>query len=77
MTQFEFEEVVNSVEERFDRVYNPDTINAKTEAQMEYELVSKGWWLVIRRLGVALCIGKEKPAIKSGDLLSITIRKRE
>jgi hypothetical protein len=42
---------------------------------MAYDQVSMGWWLVIKRLGLALWIGKEKPAIKSGDLLSISIEK--
>jgi len=77
LTEFEFEEVATSVEERFTRAYNPKTINAKVESQMEYEEVSLGWWLVIRRLGLALWVSRDKPAIESGDLLSIAIRKRD
>jgi hypothetical protein len=76
--EFEFEEVATSVEERFRRAYDADKVGtAKVESQMEYTLVSLGWWLVIKRLGLALWIGKDKPAIQSGDLLSITIRKRD
>jgi len=75
---FEFEEVATSVEERFTRAYDPEKVgSAKVESQMEYELVSCGWWLVIKRLGLALWIGKDKPAIESGDLLRISIRKRD
>lgn len=73
---FEFEEVATSVEERFARVYDPEQVAAaKTESQMEFTLVSQGWWLVIKRLGLALWIGKDKPAIESGDLLRISIRR--
>jgi hypothetical protein len=76
--EFAFEEVATSVEERFRRAYDADKVGtAKVESQMEFTLVSLGWWLVIKRLGLALWIGKDKPAIESGDLLSITIRKRD
>jgi hypothetical protein len=44
---------------------------------MEFKQVSIGWWLVIKRLGLALWIGKDKPEIKSGDLISIRISKKE
>jgi hypothetical protein len=44
---------------------------------MGYVEVSNGWWLVIKRLGLALWIGKDKPAIESGDLLRIKISKTE
>jgi hypothetical protein len=78
MTQFEFEEVATRVEERFDRVYDPEKVgSALVESQMEHKLVSKGWWLVIQRLGLALWIGKDKPAIQSGDLLRINIRRHD
>ncbi|MCA1452870.1 hypothetical protein I6F35_06495 [Bradyrhizobium sp. BRP22] len=77
LSEFEFEEVATSVEERFRRVYDGVKAGtAKVESQMEYELVSSGWWLVIKRLGLALWIGKDKPAIESGDVLRITIRKK-
>ena len=76
--EFEFEEIATSVEERFRRAYNAEMMGtAKTEGQVEYEEVSLGWWLVIRRLGLALWIGKEKPGIESGDLLRISIRKHD
>jgi hypothetical protein len=76
--EFAFEEVATSVEERFRRAYDADRVGtAKVESQMEYTLVSLGWWLVIKRLGLALWIGKDKPAIESGDLLRITICKRD
>jgi len=76
-SEFEFDEIATSVEERFTRVYDPvKTGAAKVESQMEYELVSIGWWLVIKRLGLALWIGKEKPAMASGDLLKIKISRR-
>jgi hypothetical protein len=76
--EFEFEEVATSVEERFDRVYDGDKVGtAMIESQMEYKRVSKGWWLVIKRLGLALWIGKDKPAIESGDLLRISIKKHD
>ena len=78
LSEFEFEEVATSVEERFRRVYDPEQVGiAKTEGQMEYREVSNGWWLVIKRLGLALWIGKDKPAFESGDLLRISIRKRD
>ena len=77
-TFFEFEEVATSVEERFKRVYDSEALaNAKSESQASYEQVSIGWWLVIKRLGLSLWIGKDKPAVASGDLLRISIRKRE
>jgi hypothetical protein len=77
-SEFEFEEVATSVEERFARQYDPHKVgNAKVESQMEYELRSLGWWLVIKRLGLALWIGKDKPAIQSGDLLRIKISKHD
>ena len=78
LSEFEFEEVATSVEERFSRAYDANKVaNAKVESQMEYKEVSLGWWLVIRRLGLALWVSRDKPAIESGDLLSITIRKRD
>lgn len=78
LDEIEFEEVATSVEERFRRAYDGDKIgNAKVESQMEFELVSIGWWLVIKRLGLALWVGKHKPAIETGDLLRITISKGE
>jgi hypothetical protein len=78
VNEIEFEEVATSVEERFRRAYDGDKIgNAKVESQMEFELVSIGWWLVIKRLGLALWVGKDKPAIETGDLLRITISKGE
>jgi hypothetical protein len=78
LSEFEFEEVATSVVERFDRVYDPDKVAAaKVESQMGYVEVSNGWWLVIKRLGLALWIGKDKPAIESGDLLRIKISKTE
>jgi hypothetical protein len=77
LSEFEFEEVATEVVERFDRVYDPAKIsNAKVESQMEYAQVSTGWWLVIKRLGLGIWLGKEKPAFESGDLLRISIRKR-
>jgi len=78
LREFQFEEVATSVEERFDRIYDPATVrDAKVESQMEYRKVSTGWWLVIKRLGLALWIGKDKPDIASGDLLRISIRKHD
>jgi hypothetical protein len=76
--QFEFEEVATCVEQRFTRVYNADKVStAKSEGQMEYVQVSLGWWLVIKRLGLALWIGDEQPGFASGDLLRISISKRD
>ena len=75
LSEFEFEEVATTVEERFRRAYAPETINAKVESQMEYDLVSLGWWLVIKRLGIGICLGTDKPAFETGDLLRISIRK--
>jgi hypothetical protein len=76
LSEFEFEELATCVEERFDRVYDPQSVcDAKVEGQMEYRKVSLGWWLVIKRMGLALWIGKDKPAIESGDLLRIKISK--
>ena len=73
---FEFEEVATRVEERFERNYNATAMgNAKVESQASYDEVSTGWWLVMKRMGIALWIGKDKPEISSGDLLSISIRK--
>lgn len=73
---FEFEEVATKVEERFERNYNAEAMgNAKAESRVEYDEVSTGWWLVMKRMGIALWIGKDKPEINSGDLLSISIRK--
>ena len=78
LDEIEFEVVATSVEERFRRAYDGDKIgNAKVESQMEYQLISIGWWLVIKRLGLALWVGKDKPAIETGDLLRITISKGE
>ena len=78
MAFFEFEEVATSVEERFQRAYHEGAIGtAKVESQMTYDNVSMGWWLVIKRLGLALWIGKDKPKIESGDLLRISIRKHD
>lgn len=75
---FEFEEVATSVEERFQRAYHEGAIGtAKVESQMTYDNISMGWWLVIKRLGLALWIGKDKPRIESGDLLRISIRKHD
>lgn len=76
LREFEFEEVATTVEERFRRVYDGDSVgSANVESQMKYTEVSLGWWLVLKRLGLALWIGKDKPAIESGDLLRINIRK--
>jgi hypothetical protein len=76
LSSFEFEEVATTVEERFRREYDPQSVSdAKVESQMVYKEVSLGWWLVIKRLGLALWIGKDKPDIASGDLLRISIRK--
>ena len=78
LREFQFEEVATCVEERFRREYDPVKVGtAKVESQMDYKLVSLGWWLVIKRLGLALWIGKDKPAIESGDLLRISIRKHD
>ena len=78
LAAFEFEEMATSVEERFERVYHHDAIGtAKVESQMTFDNVSMGWWLVIKRLGLALWIGKDKPIIESGDLLRISIRKHD
>lgn len=78
LMEFEFEEVATSVEERFRRAYDPEAAgSAKVESQMSYELVSEGWWLIIKRMGLGIWVGKEKPAIASGDLVSIIIRKRD
>jgi hypothetical protein len=60
------EEVATSVEERFERTFEGPG-----------KQVSRGWWLVIKRLGLALYISKEKPQVQSGDILEITIKKRE
>jgi hypothetical protein len=73
---YEFEEIASCVEERFQRAYSPQAVGtAKSESQMTYEEVSTGYWLVIKRLGLALWIGNEKPEIQSGDHLSITIKR--
>jgi hypothetical protein len=78
LSEFEFEEVATEVRERFERVYDPEKVGtAMSESQMEYRQVSLGWWLVIKRMGLGIWIGKEKPAIESGDLLRINIRKRQ
>jgi hypothetical protein len=76
--EFSFEEVATTVEERFRRAYHEEKIGiAKVESQMEFDEVSTGWWLVIKRLGLALWIGNERPGIESGDLMTITFRKRK
>jgi hypothetical protein len=76
--EFEFEEIATSVEERFHRVYDPEKLrDAKVESQMEYREVSRGWWLVIKRMGLALWVSNEKPEINSGDLLRIKIAKKQ
>ena len=67
-TVMEFEEVATTVEERFTRAYDPT-------AESKMKSVSMGWWLVIKRLGLALWISDTKPEIISGDLLSISIKK--
>ena len=78
LSEFEFEEIATKVEERFRRAYDPEKVGiAMTEGQMEYTEVSVGWWLVIKRLGLALWIGKQKPAFETGDLLRIKISKTE
>jgi hypothetical protein len=56
------------VEERFTTAYDP-TVESKRVN------VSMGWWLVIKRLGLAIWISDTKPEITSGDLLSISIKK--
>ena len=63
-TEFEFEEVATTVEERFRRAYHA------VGQSDDYEEISTGWWLVIKRMGLGIWIGKDKPAIQSGDLLS-------
>jgi hypothetical protein len=76
-TIMELQEVATCVEERFARHYRMETVaSAKTESQMEFELVSTGWWLAIARLGLALWVSNEKPAIQTGDTIRITISKR-
>jgi hypothetical protein len=76
-TFFQFEEIATRVEERFDRVYDPKSLSdAKVQSQSEYREVSNGWWLVIKRLGLALWISSDKPNVETGDLLEISIRKR-
>jgi len=73
----DFEEVATSVEQRFRRAYNPESISdAKVESQMTYDEISMGWWLVIKRLGLAMWVSHDKPQIESGDLLEISIRKK-
>jgi hypothetical protein len=67
-TVLEFEEVATRVEERFTTAYDP-TVESKRVN------VSMGWWLVIKRLGLAIWISDTKPEITSGDLLSISIKK--
>ena len=75
---FDFEEVATSVEERFRRAYTAEGIgDAKAESQMEYDTISMGWWLVIKRLGLALWVGNDKPALDTGDLLEISIKKKD
>jgi hypothetical protein len=74
--RFEFEEVVTVVEERFTKAYDVESLcTAKYANEVKYKSVSSGWWLVIKRLGVALRVGDEKPEIKPGDTLAISIRK--
>jgi hypothetical protein len=74
--RFELEEVVTVVEERFVRVYDAESLcAAKYANEVRYKSVSAGWWLVIKSLGVALRVGDEKPTIKPGDTLAISIRK--
>jgi hypothetical protein len=69
LSEFEFEEIATSIEERFTRAYDAASVgNARVESQMEPELVSTGWWLVIRRLGLALWISNDKPAIEARKL---------
>ena len=58
----EFEEVATSVEERFSRAYDASSVaDAKVESQMQYQQVSLGRWLVLKRLGLAMWIGTDKP----------------
>jgi hypothetical protein len=74
--QFEFEEVVSVVEERFVRAYDAESLGvAKYANEVKYKMISSGWWLRIKSLGVALRVGDEKPEIKPGDTLAISIRK--
>ena len=70
LSEFEFEEVATHVVERFSRVYHA------VGNSDDYDEVSSGWWLVIKRMGLSLWIGKDKPAIESGDLLRINISKK-
>jgi len=67
-TVLEFEEVATRVEERFKSEYD-------ATAENKTKQVSMGWWLVVKRLGLALWISDTKPAVSSGDLLSISIKK--
>ena len=61
MTFFEFEEVATAVEERFERSYHPTQRPvARSRVQIEYENISIGWWLVIKRLGLALWIDEDQ-----------------
>jgi hypothetical protein len=68
-TEFVLEEVATNVEERFRRSY------PVAGDKDQYSDVSLGWWLTLKRLGLSMWIGNEKPAIQKGDLLKIRISK--
>jgi hypothetical protein len=69
MTHF-FRVKVAKVEERFEKVYDVETLaSAKGEDQVKYELVSSGWFVTLEGWGVAVRFGHTQPEFKAGDTL--------
>ena len=75
-TVIQFPATASKVEERFIRSYNKEKLaTAKAENQIEYDMISTGWWVLVDVLGISISLGKDKPALNVGDKLMVRITK--
>lgn len=69
---------ISKIEERFEKVYKSESVaTAMVESQMEFETVSKGWYVSLEGWGIAIPVGKIEPSdLAAGDPVILELRKR-
>lgn len=76
MTHY-FKATIGKVEEKFEKQYKSESVcDAKVESQMEYEMISCGWFVTLAGWGVAIRIGDKQPKdLAAGDTVLLAMSK--
>lgn len=65
-----------AVFEKFDKVYRAGSLaNARWGGQVEFDMVSKGWYISLDGAGIAISVGPQPPDLTTGEIVIVTIER--